>query len=147
MGLAASQGRLLFITARKNDLEYAMMMINQRRTVLSTDASNLIRTYSNQIYQTNDLNSIANYETGADGIVDVALPGYTAPVTGTPVGQSALPTGAYETDTALIAAEDKELELKALNFQMQHKAVETEYDGVKKVIDKNIDVSFKTFIT
>ncbi len=51
----------------------------------------------------------------------------------------------YERRTAEIQAQDKKLELEIKNIETEHKAVETEMDAVKKVIDKNIENSFKTF--
>jgi len=45
---------------------------------------------------------------------------------------------------AQVQAIDKALELRTRDLDTQHKEVETEYDAVKKVIDKNIEVSFKT---
>ena len=40
---------------------------------------------------------------------------------------------------------DKELELELQQIQSEHNAIETEIDSVKKVIEKNVDKSFKTF--
>lgn len=40
---------------------------------------------------------------------------------------------------------DKSLELMQKQIETQHKAVETEYDSAKKVVDKNIEMSFKYF--
>ncbi|MEB3246131.1 MAG: hypothetical protein VKJ06_09130 [Vampirovibrionales bacterium] len=37
---------------------------------------------------------------------------------------------------------DKMLELMAQRIDIQHKAVQTEYESVKKVVDKNIEMSF-----
>ncbi|MDD3594623.1 MAG: hypothetical protein PHX18_08355 [Candidatus Gastranaerophilales bacterium] len=51
----------------------------------------------------------------------------------------------YEADSAEVQAQDKRLEVELKNIETQHKAVETEYEAVKKVIDKNIETSFKTF--
>ncbi len=51
----------------------------------------------------------------------------------------------YEYETALIHSEDQRLEVELRNVDTQHKAVETEIEAVKKVIDKNIEMSFKTF--
>lgn len=139
MGLAASQGRLLMLTARKSDLEFQIQCINQRRTVLAVQSEQLIRQYVNSIYQNDDPSTIG---TGN------ALPGFIFSdntITGTdPVPQSPIATGAYEQQMALVQAIDKELELREKSLDTQHKEVETEYDAVKKVIDKNIEMSFKT---
>lgn len=46
---------------------------------------------------------------------------------------------------AMIESQDKKLELKLQDLDTQQKALSTELDSVKKVIDKNIDQSFKAF--
>jgi DNA repair ATPase RecN len=46
---------------------------------------------------------------------------------------------------ASIQSLDKSLELQLRRIETQHKAVETEMEAVKKVIDKNIELTFKTF--
>ena len=45
----------------------------------------------------------------------------------------------------IIQAEDKKLELKLNDLDTQQQAITTEIDAIKKVIDKNIESSFKTF--
>jgi len=55
MGLAASQGRLLLLTARKSDLELQAQQISQDRLLLSIQQETIAQDYSdavnNQIYQ------------------------------------------------------------------------------------------------
>lgn len=51
----------------------------------------------------------------------------------------------YEAKSAQLQAMDKQLEIELKNVDTQHQAVQTEIDAVKKVIDKNIEMSFKTF--
>ncbi|MEI7474586.1 MAG: hypothetical protein WCK67_07370 [bacterium] len=51
----------------------------------------------------------------------------------------------YEALTAELQSKDKRLELDLKNIDTQHTEVQTEIDAVKKVIDKNIDMTFKTF--
>ena len=51
----------------------------------------------------------------------------------------------YETETAEIQAQDKMLELEIKNIETQHKAIETELESVQKVIQGNIDKTFKIF--
>lgn len=46
---------------------------------------------------------------------------------------------------SIIQGQDKSLELKLKDCDTQHNAVQTELDAVKKVIDKSIESSFKTF--
>ncbi len=95
MGLVASQARLMMLIARKTDLEYAIQMISQRRTVLAFQAQAAANSYP----------QIANQ----------------------------------------LRIMDRELEIQQKNLETQHKIVQTEYDGIKKLIDKNIEKSFKTF--
>lgn len=45
----------------------------------------------------------------------------------------------------VIESQDKKLELKLKDLDTQQEALNTEMDAVKKVIDKNIEVSFKAF--
>ena len=47
--------------------------------------------------------------------------------------------------TSVIQAEDKSLELKLTRLDNERNAVKTEMDAVKKVIDENIEKSYKTF--
>lgn len=49
MGLAASQARLLLLTARKSDLEYRAQMISQRKTMLAMQTEELALNYSNAL--------------------------------------------------------------------------------------------------
>jgi hypothetical protein len=51
----------------------------------------------------------------------------------------------YEYKSSILQAEDKKLEMELKNVDTQHSAIQTEMDAVKKVIDKNIESSFKTF--
>lgn len=51
----------------------------------------------------------------------------------------------YEAQALVLSNQDKQLDLELQQIQTKHKAIETEYDSVKKVIDKNIDKSFKIF--
>lgn len=45
----------------------------------------------------------------------------------------------------LIQAKDQLLEVRLKNIDTEHKALETEVESIKKVLDKNIETSFKTF--
>ena len=52
---------------------------------------------------------------------------------------------AYESATAEVQAQDKMLEMEEKNIETQHKAIETELENIKKVIQKNIEETFKIF--
>ncbi len=54
-------------------------------------------------------------------------------------------TSDYEYLTTYWQQKDKELELQLQQIQSEHNAIETEIDSVKKVIEKNVDKTFKTF--
>ncbi len=51
----------------------------------------------------------------------------------------------YEAKSIILSNQDKRLDLELQQIQTQHKAVEVEFDGVRKVIDKNVDKTFKIF--
>lgn len=51
----------------------------------------------------------------------------------------------YESESLVLANQDKMLDLELQEIETQHKAIETEYDSVKKVIENNIKISFKIF--
>ena len=51
----------------------------------------------------------------------------------------------YQEETQKIQKQDKLLELNLENLETQRKAIETELDSVKKVIDKNAEVFKSTF--
>ncbi len=51
----------------------------------------------------------------------------------------------YENKSAFFQREDKRLEMRQKQLDSEHNALQTEIDSVKKVIDKNVESSFKTF--
>lgn len=51
----------------------------------------------------------------------------------------------YESTTAKIQTKDKKFDLELTNINTEHLAIQTEIDSVKKVVDKNIERSFKIF--
>lgn len=51
----------------------------------------------------------------------------------------------YTRDTETIQSQDKALEMRLNQITTEQKSIETEMESVKKVIDKNIENSFKTF--
>lgn len=54
-------------------------------------------------------------------------------------------TAEYDTQMDYYQHKDKELELQLQQLETSHNAVQTEIDSVKKVIEKNVEKSFKTF--
>lgn len=51
----------------------------------------------------------------------------------------------YEATTSEIQAQDKLMEQELKKIETEHKAIQTEMESVKKVIDKNIENTYKTF--
>lgn len=51
----------------------------------------------------------------------------------------------YEASSLRLQNQDKMLDLELKNIETQHKAIETEVDSVKKVIEKNIEETYKIF--
>ena len=47
--------------------------------------------------------------------------------------------------TTIIQQQDKTLELHLTQLDTEQQAIQTEMDAIKKVIDKNIEETFKTF--
>ena len=45
----------------------------------------------------------------------------------------------------IIQSQDQTLEVRLKNIDTEHKALDTEMEAVKKVLEKNIESSFKTF--
>jgi DNA repair ATPase RecN len=108
LGLGASQGRFLALTARKSDLELTGQQINQSRLQLAN--------VTNQLFST-----VSNLEPDSTEAVQIQLR-----ING-------------------LQSLDKSLELQLRRVDTQQQAVQTEIDAIQKVIDKNIDLSFKTF--
>ena len=51
----------------------------------------------------------------------------------------------YEAQSAFWQQKDKQLELEVKKLETEHNALQTEIDSVKKVINDNVEKSFKTF--
>lgn len=56
-----------------------------------------------------------------------------------------LATALYTAQVTQIQSEDKIFDLSLKQVETEHSAIQTEYDSVKKIIDKNVERSFKIF--
>ena len=121
MGLVASQARYELLYGRKSDLEYKCQMICNRRQMLANQTTAMANEY---------INSLSNIQNGDIGSPYLADDDYA--------------TAVYQARTAILQAEDKKLEMELKNVETQQKAVSTEIDSVQKIIEKNIEKSFKT---
>ncbi|MFA6990283.1 MAG: hypothetical protein WC197_09460 [Candidatus Gastranaerophilaceae bacterium] len=109
MGLVASQGRFLMLTARKSDLEMQGQSINQQRMALA-----------------NGIGKILNNQAGMND-------------------PESAQAQQMQKQVEALQQVDKRLEMQLRRVDTQQQAVQTEIQAVQKVIDKNIDMSFKTF--
>jgi len=193
MGLAASQARMLSLTARRSDLEFQGQQINQERIKLASATEEVADDYTDalsnrklMIIQTNSNGSESQVKLTYSNLTSA---GYTLKVNsgtdnvttlsavqieaGLRSGKYTLMMGdeevdyrnesesritdildtsddataeaKYSAESAKLQTQDRALELQLKNVDTQHSAMQTEMDAVKKVIDKNIESSFKTF--
>lgn len=133
MGLAASQGRFLSLTARKSDVEYKGQQINQKRMILSSEEQNYATAMSN-LMNTVDFQGFS---------VDTNTGKLLATDGGDPA--DAARYNILIDQINALHADDKILEQNLKDVDTMHNEIQTEIDSVKKVIDKNIDATFKTF--
>ena len=210
MGFAASQARLLLLTARKSDLEFRAQQITNSEMILAMQTEEIAREYSNKLS-----NQTLKYN-GADGSVDIkastffdttqglSLQVYVGPTpasdedfennaywetwtvdggyddfngaqiltginngtmriidnTGKPIPDAingtqfsvtynteddAKADAEYRRKTAALQVKEKRLQMDLQQIEAQQKACDTEIESVKKIMDKNIEKTFKVF--
>lgn len=208
MGLAASQGRLLLLTARKSDLELRAQQITNTEMILAMQTEAIAKEYSNKL-SNKDLmliTAIGVLDGAASKSVNVSYTsltesGYRIFKDGVDITESCAKepaasiqekikrgiytlrndtkkvdedgkpilsedinitgsesfydtyhtqddgeaTAVYEAKMAEIQVKEKQLQLDLQQVETQQKACDTEIDSVKKIIDKNIDRTFKVF--
>lgn len=122
MGFAASQARLLMLTARKSDLELELQIINQARMNLANTVGRIsdLMSKNSARYQSPSIQNNRGLELQIQGT-----------------------EGVLQGQLNRIQATDKIFEMNAQRVEKQHTAVETEIAAVNKVINKNIQMSFK----
>ena len=197
MCLAASQARLLLLTARKSDLELRAQQITNTEMILAMQTEKIAQEYSNKIsnkvtmMQTStDMNDATYNQSVIMTYEELIKAGYTlqyangdaydnegnstawlqdqiqkgdiiilSATTGEEVGITGssnfyqtyytedddAATAEYESKMAQIQTKEKKLQIDLNQIENQQKACDTEIDSVKKVIEKNIERTFKTF--
>ncbi|MBS4761085.1 MAG: hypothetical protein KHX03_10350 [Clostridium sp.] len=223
MGLSASQGRLLTLTARKNNLEYQIQQTTQAKMLLAnqmdteatlwSDGMNIQHLYYSKdgcnASRTDDLQRLSyqlvtgskddgglgmqvrdsygrlvvaelpdpmpddktvadyvvepyctqadyfetNLKTGnwiiqsenRDGWKDESIEGSTFIYQGVDSADYEEANNEYEEKSAKLQRIDKKFDMRIQQLAAEQQAIETEMDSVKKVIDKNIEETFKTF--
>jgi len=136
MGLSASQARFLSLTSRKSSIEFKGQQINQKRMILSSEELQYAQQMTN-LMNTADFNTnnyTVDQNTGKLILADA-----------TSDAEFANDYNVLIDQISAIHADDKVLEMNLKDVDTQHNEVQTEIDAVKKVIDKNIDMTFKTF--
>ena len=228
MGMAASQARLLTLTARKSDLEFRAQQITNSEMILAMQTEVAAKEYSNAMsntkYQVNTYTSdsdkqtvwadmtaeqlfgvmgygmrsddgekitLQNYEEllangdsmaqkleqammvvpgdngelqwtkspsvtkfflttvgggllNADG-ADTSLSGDENITTTYDTSDDAAAQAKYDQKMARIEVKEKQLQIDLEQIKNQQKACDTEIDSIQKIIDKNIDRTFKVF--
>ncbi|MEW5818669.1 MAG: hypothetical protein AB1782_00635 [Cyanobacteriota bacterium] len=160
MGLAASQARLLMLTDRECNLEFQGENVAEQRMIIANNLEKLIdqkeqldqmqsQPCSNNV-SANDIYSsmgsiIGNSELvqGIKNFFGNIFSGSSQDVTSNQDASSLENT--IDDEIAKLQEEDKVLELKLKQIDTQHQAVQTELDSVEKVIQKNIEETFKLF--
>ena len=124
MGLSASQCRLLVLTARLSDLELQAQQICNSKIRLAVQSTDAALEYTDALRNSAKTTEADSPEQNVD--MDAA-------------------ELKYKLITERLAAQDKIYDLQLKNIDTEHNACQTEIDSVKKVIDKNIERSFKIF--
>lgn len=138
-------------TTLKNDsgaTSYYTNVFNEINENGSTSITDDESSNSDWLYQ--QLNSgnltLSEYNSDDEDFEDVSWKsGDTTLKTSTDDTQTAKAEASYDSTMAQIQSKDKRFDLQLQNINTEHTAVQTEIDSVKKVIDKNIDRSFKIF--
>ena len=80
-----------------------------------------------------------------DGWVDQTIDGSEFIYQGVDSGDYAIANADYDAKVESLERKDKQFDMRIQQLSTEQKAIENEMDSVKKVIDKNIEETFKTF--
>lgn len=81
----------------------------------------------------------------SEGWTDQTIDGANFIYTGVDSGDYAIANAEYDAKVEKLERQDKEFDMRIQQLSTEQKAIENEMDSVKKVIDKNIEETFKTF--
>lgn len=125
MGMAASQSRLLMLTARLSDLELRAQQIQNAKIRNSMQVQAATANYIAALNNNNSSGAVTtDSNISSSGSVDATQ---------------------FEATMYALEGVDKLYDMELKNIDTEHQAIQTEIDSVKKVIDKNIERSFKIF--
>lgn len=80
-----------------------------------------------------------------EGWTDQTIDGASFIYTGVDSGDLAIAEAEYDAKVEKLERQDKQFDMRIQQLATEQKAIENEMDSVKKVIDKNIEETFKTF--
>lgn len=138
MGLAASQARLGYLTAKKSHLELDQQHITANRINIS-----------NRIMQLYELQKSANTSVDAEAFsLGLCKIKETAGKCCKNVFETLKQMGGISKEEVnrrinQLHEQDKQMEMHLKRIETQHNSVQSEYETVKKIIEKNIEMSFK----
>lgn len=81
----------------------------------------------------------------SEGWTDQTLDGASFIYNGVDSGDYAVANADYDAKVEKLQRQDKQFDMRIQQLSTEQKSVENEMDSVKKVIDKNIEETFKTF--
>lgn len=139
MGLAASQARLVMLTGRKSDLEFSAQQKAQKRMDIADKIQKLYEEEKNckGTEQKAEMSpELVKFFKQVVEVIKVIIKFFHKD------GRS---KEEIEKEISALQQEDKKLEIAIKQIDTQHNAVQTEVESVKKVIDKNVEMSFKMF--
>ncbi len=172
---AAADGTVKYVTqgdldnfAAKNFAaipDNPLTLVNEAQSAVSTVGESIQAYYINSAAQTTDtldLTGVTVTWSNTNRITSLTFGGKTYTVSTGYAGNNAAYEDAYNeyvyqkslydqtmnninARISIIESQDKKLQLKLTDLDTQQKALDTELESVKKVVQKNIEQSFKTF--
>ena len=125
--VAVAQARFLTLTARASDLQLRIMIISNREQLLAYKTEAIMAGYLKDIQEKYAQLTADSSSASILAFNDLEF------------------QAQYEYAMAKINTLQKQMELEKQNLETQNKAVTTEMESVKKLIENNIKNSFKTF--
>lgn len=150
MGLAASQARLLMLTDRSDQLAFQGENIAEKRMQLASETEKLFtekeqldeQGQNQQVSGSDVFNSLTGKSNSEGFSIINTLSGIYSAITNN--GESSKEKE-IDDQLARLEEEDNILQMRLKQVDTQHQAVTTEMDAVQKVIQKNIESTFKLF--
>ena len=153
MGIAASQARLLMLTARSDDLEFQSEQLAEQRMVIANNVQTLLNEEQQQS------SGSGSYQQYGMGDMMGQMGGYMSQQCSNMMGQAgqlfqsmfgfnpfqSSGNNNIENQLEQLQEQDKKLEIQLKQVDTQHQAVQTEEQSIQKQLDKNIQSSFKLF--